>query len=116
MFEHKKAKLATREVYRRRLVKYSVMSMMILIVSLLVGILGYHFIARLEWIDAFMNAAMILGGMGPVDPLPDKTAMIFAGCYAIFCGVAFLLSMGVVVTPIVHRFYHKFHLEIKDDE
>lgn len=115
MFEHKTEPLAGGKVYRARIVKYSFISLFMLIGSLLVGVLGYHFIARLEWIDAFMNAAMILGGMGPVDPLPDKAAMIFAGCYAIFCGVIFLLSMGVIISPIVHRFYHKFHLEIKDN-
>lgn len=114
MFEHKREKLASKEIYRKRLIKYSFISVLMITGSLLIGILGYHYIAHLEWIDAFMNAAMILGGMGPVDEITDNSARIFAGCYAIFCGVAFLLSMGVIVTPIVHRFYHKFHLEIKD--
>lgn len=115
MFEHKKAKLASNKEFRLRIIRFSLISVSIFIVSLSAGVLGYHYIARLSWVDSFENASMILGGMGPVDQLPDNASKIFAGCYALFSGVAFLLGMGVVVAPVVHRFYHRFHLDFKDE-
>ena len=66
------------------------------------------------WVDSFLNASMILGGMGPVDDLPNKAAKVFAGCYALYCGVAFISSIAIFMTPILHRFLHKFHLNTED--
>jgi hypothetical protein len=116
MFEHRKSKLASPEVFRGRLLKFSLISMVIFAVCLFIGIAGYHYIGRLGWVDAFLNASMILGGMGPVDPLPDKSAKIFAGFYALFSGVAFLAGMSIILAPVVHRFFHKFHLDIDDKD
>jgi hypothetical protein len=116
VLEHRKAKLASPQEFRKRLLKFSLISALIFTVSLVIGVLGYHYLGRLGWVDSFMNASMILGGMGPVDPLPDNTAKMFAGVYALFCGVAFLLGMGIVITPIAHRFFHKFHADINDSE
>ena len=79
------------------------------------GILGYHAFARLPWIDALLNAAMILTGMGPVDPMITTSAKLFASFYALFSGVAFITTMGILLAPLVHRFLHRFHLEVIDD-
>jgi hypothetical protein len=73
--------------------------------------LGYHSFEQMSWVDAFVNAAMILSGMGPVTTLQTEGGKIFAGCYALFSGIAFITSLGVVFAPAVHRFLHKFHLE-----
>ena len=76
-----------------------------------VGVLGYHHFDKLSWLDAFENAAMILSGMGPMTQSEPDAGKIFAGCYALFSGLAFITSMGVVFAPVLHRFLHKFHLE-----
>lgn len=72
--------------------------------------LGYHFLESLSWIDALLNASMILGGMGPVTPLQTNAGKIFASFYAIYSGVILLASVGVLAAPIFHRFLHRFHL------
>ena len=79
--------------------------------SLAVGMAGYHFLGRLAWIDAFLNAAMILSGMGPVDILTDAWAKLFAGLYAIYSGLTLVATAGLILAPIIHRFLHRFHLE-----
>jgi hypothetical protein len=78
--------------------------------ALLVGIWGYHTFQALPWLDAFLNAAMILSGMGPVNPPTTAAGKVFAGCYALFSGVAFITTAAVLVTPIAHRVLHWFHL------
>ena len=83
--------------------------------SLLIGVLGYHAIGRLGWVDSILNAAMILTGMGPVDRMDTTAAKLFASAYALFSGVAFLTSVGVLFAPVVHRFMHRFHLELGGD-
>lgn len=79
--------------------------------SLSIGVLGYHFIGGLSFVDAFLNASMILGGMGPVDILTSNAAKIFSGFYALYSGIAFLTSFAILIAPIFHRFLHKFHLD-----
>ena len=86
----------------------------LLTVALMIGILGYHFVARLPWIDALLNASMILTGMGPVDVLKSDAAKLFASGYALFSGVVFLSATGIVMAPIVHRVLHRFHVERGD--
>ncbi|HVU34523.1 MAG TPA: hypothetical protein VHE61_13900 [Opitutaceae bacterium] len=80
-------------------------------VSLAVGVAGYHAFCHLGWTDAFVNAAMILSGMGPIAELPTRSAKIFAGCYAIYSGIALISTTAVIFAPIVHRLMHRFHLE-----
>mgnify|MGYP001562814905 FL=1 len=75
---------------------------------------GYHWLADLPWMDAFLNASMIVGGMGPVDLLTTPSAKLFAGLYAIFSGVMFLGIFGLLVAPVLHRFMHRFHLESEE--
>jgi hypothetical protein len=114
MFEHTKARLAPRPKFRKRLLIAGLLSFTIFTSSLLIGVFGYHYLAELPWVDSFLNASMILGGMGPVDLLKNDASKIFAGCYSLFSGVAFLSSMAIFLTPILHRFLHKFHLDIED--
>ena len=83
---------------------------------LLIGILGYHILAKLGWIDALLNASMILSGMGPVDTLPNNTSKVFASIYAVFSGVVFLSTSAILVAPVVHRLMHHFHLRRKAEE
>jgi hypothetical protein len=83
-------------------------------VSLGLGVLGYHFIAHLAWIDALLNASMILTGMGPVNPLGTTAAKLFASAYALFSGLILISASGIVLTPIFHRVLHRFHLEERD--
>jgi hypothetical protein len=116
MYEHSKSRLAPKHVFRRRLVNAGVISVLIFLFSLSTGIFGYHYLANLSWVDSFLNASMILGGMGPVDILMSNTAKIFAGCYSLFSGVAFLSAMAIFLTPILHRFLHKFHLDPEERE
>jgi len=80
-------------------------------VALSIGILGYHGIAGLPWVDSILNASMILTGMGPVDPMKDTAAKLFASAYAIFSGVVFLSAIGIVLSPIFHRIIHAFHID-----
>jgi len=84
--------------------------------SLGIGILGYHAIGGLGWIDAIVNAAMILGGMGPVDGLTTTGGKLFAAAYALFAGIVFLIVVGVLFVPAIHRFLHRFHLEDGSDD
>ena len=80
-------------------------------VSLLIGMLGYRLLEGLSWLDAFVNASMLLGGMGPVDPLHTTGGKLFAGLYALYCGFMVIAIAGIIFAPIVHRFLHRFHLE-----
>lgn len=82
---------------------------------LCLGIAGYHFIAGYNWVDSLLEASMILGGMGPVKELPSDAAKIFASAYALFSGLIFIAVLGLVLSPVVHRILHKFHVDEKDE-
>ena len=115
MYEHKKQRLASRKVYIGRVRKNGVLALMVIVISLLIGILGYKFtIPCLGWYDSLLNASMILSGMGPmIDPSIElsKTAKVFASFYALFSGITFLSTFGLLIVPVVHRFFHKLHIE-----
>lgn len=104
-------KLLPRREFIRRLGWSIAAGGVLIVISLTIGILGYHWIAELSWIDAFLDASMILSGMGPMSPLHSDTAKFFAGCYAIYCGIALIGTTGVILAPVIHRALHKFHLE-----
>lgn len=74
---------------------------------------GYHYFEEMSWVDAYVNAAMILSGMGPISPMQTVGGKLFAGSYALFSGIVFLFIMALIFAPIVHRFLHKFHMEEK---
>ena len=110
-YEHRSQPLLSRRRFFRRLVAHGLFGLGLLAVALAIGVGGYHFIAGLGWIDSVQNASMILAGMGPVDSMPTAGSKLFASAYAIFSGVVFLGTIGVFLSPIVHRFLHRFHLE-----
>ncbi len=114
MYEHRKQPLVTRGEYLRRLRNSGLIGLTVLAAAWLVGIIGYRLFEGMPWIDATLNAAMILGGMGPVDPLHSNGAKLFASFYAIFSGVVFLAVIGILAAPTFHRFLHRFHLESGD--
>ncbi len=87
------------------------MALILICVSLFIGMLGYHALENLSWIDAFLNAAMLLGGMGPVNAPITVAGKLFAGLYALYCGLAVIFVAGLLLAPLLHRFLHKFHLE-----
>jgi hypothetical protein len=106
--------MATQAEFTRRMVRYGLATAGIILFSLGIGILGYHYLESLSWIDALLNASMILGGMGPVNPLQTNAGKIFASLYALYSGVILLASVGILITPVFHRFLHRFHLELED--
>jgi len=115
MYEHKSEPLLPRELYFRRLLRHAVAAFSVILFSLAIGILGYHFIEGFTWIDSLLNASMILGGMGPVNELHTTGGKIFASFYALFSGIVFLVIAGVLIAPVAHRFLHQLHLEESDN-
>ena len=115
MYENRKQPLAPKHVYRKRITSNALIAALIVMGSLLIGIFGYKMtIPEFDWYDSLLNASMILSGMGPmIDPsIPlTKAAKVFASLYALFSGVTFLTTFGVLIAPILHRFFHKIHLE-----
>lgn len=107
--------LAPTRVFVLRLVGSSALGLILVAVSLLVGMAGYHGYEGLPWIDAFLNASMILSGMGPLMQPATHGGKLFAGFYALYSGLAVLVIAGVMFGPLVHRFLHRFHLEAGED-
>ena len=113
MYETKKQHPLARAKFVRRLLTHFLGAIIVLGVSLLFGILGYMFFEKLTWIDAFLNAAMLLGGMGPVNPPQTEAGKLFAGVYALYAGLVFIITAALLFTPILHRLLHKFHWDDK---
>jgi hypothetical protein len=95
------------------LFSHLLMAFALLAVSLAVGMVGYVGFEKLSWIDAFLNAAILLGGMGPVNPPQTSAGKLFAGCYALYAGLVFIVTAALVFTPILHRLMHHFHWDEK---
>lgn len=115
MFEHHKKPLLNRKEFIHRQLRYTGFSLIVLIFSIGIGTAGYHFWGQLAWVDSFLNASMILTGMGPVDHLNTYAGKLFAAFYALFSGISFLTFVAVLFAPIYHRFLHKLHLNIEGD-
>ena len=115
MLEHHRKPLLSRSQFIRRQMQYALFSLTILVFSIGIGTLGYRFWGELPWIDSFLNASMILTGMGPVDHIQSNAGKIFSALYALFSGISFLTFVAVLFTPAYHRFLHKFHLNLGDD-
>jgi hypothetical protein len=114
--ERRHEPLLSRRAFAWRYVRWGTVAATILLVSLAVGICGYHYLEGIPWIDSLLNASMILGGMGPVDTLKTNAGKIFASFYALYSGLALISVAGLMLTPVVHRFFHKFHLESGEDK
>lgn len=115
-FERQHEDLAPLPVFYRRVAWNLVLAFLFIGVCLTIGTVGYHLTDSIPWIDAFHNASMILSGMGPVVDIHSTTGKIFSSCYAIFSGLAFITNIGIILTPVAHRFYHWLHAEDDDDE
>lgn len=107
--EHHSQPLLPLRHFLLRLARSSSIALLLTSSSLLIGMIGYHQLENLSWTDAFLNAAMLLGGMGPVNSPTSAAGKIFAGCYALYCGLIVIITTGVILTPIAHRFLHRFH-------
>jgi hypothetical protein len=110
-YENNSQKLVPFRVFAGRLAKHVALACCVSAVALLIGIAGYHWVAGLDWVDSLLEASMILGGMGPVNPIETTSAKLFASGYALFSGLVLIGIMGIVLTPVVHRVLHKFHVE-----
>ena len=115
MFEHHREPLLSPALFARRILRHLGLAAAIIGSSLGLGILGYHCCEGLDWLDSLLNAAMILSGMGPVNSIQHPAGKWFAAFYALFSGVAFITTVGVLFAPLVHRFLHKFHLESRGE-
>jgi hypothetical protein len=116
MFEHKSKPLLSRKAFCARFAWSVAATAGIVTFSLLMGSAGYHFLGELPWIDALLNASMILAGMGPVDAIHSTSAKLFASFYALYSGIAFLTMVAILMAPLLHRFLHKFHLEVSEED
>jgi len=110
MYEHLSKPLLPKRKFYSRVFLHFLSGFSLILFSLLMGILGYHFSEGLSWIDSLLNASMILSGMGPVNEIHTNAGKIFASLYSLFSGIIFLASVGIFFVPIYHRFLHKFHL------
>jgi hypothetical protein len=109
--EHRKQSLIGRREFLRRWALFVGIALGLIAGSLAIGMVGYRVFEGMSWIDAYLNAAMLLGGMGPVSELHHASGKIFAGLYAMFSGLVLLVSVGVMLAPLFHRLLHRFHLD-----
>jgi len=113
MYEHHKERPIPRKAFLWRLAKHVAAGVLVVALSLGGGMAGYVCFERLSWLDAFLNAAMLLGGMGPVEPPATPGGKLFAGLYALYAGLVFLVVAGIILVPVVHRVLHRFHWDDK---
>jgi len=115
-YEHKNEPLAPPHVFRRRMIQSGGVVSGVILLSLLLGMAGYHWLGGIpSWVDCLLNASMILGGMGPVDTLKTDAAKVFASFYALYSGIVLLASVGILLSPALHRVLHRFHVETDED-
>src|SRR5437763_16698073 len=116
MYEHRRQRLLPRSAFYLRLARHFGAAFALLVSALGVGVLGYRWTEDMPWIDALLNASMILGGMGPIGDLKTTPGKLFASGYALFSGVFFLAFASILMAPIAHRFLHRLHLTWSDGE
>jgi hypothetical protein len=109
MYEPRTEKPLPGRLFVRRLLLHAAAAFLIVVASVALGMAGYMYFEHLPWRDAFLNSAMLLGGMGPVDAPKTDGGKVFAGCFALYAGLVFLISVGVVLVPMMHRLLHRFH-------
>lgn len=116
MYEaHKQPVISTRRFMRRQ-IRHALVALALILVSLVIGMAGYMGLAKMSVVDAFLNTAMLLGGMGPVGDLKSDAAKIFAGLFALYAGVIFIVAAGILVAPGAHRILHRLHAEETESE
>jgi Kef-type K+ transport system membrane component KefB len=115
MYEKQRQPLLRYSKFLWRLGRALIIGFILIAIALWIGMYGYHRFEKMSWVDSFANASMILSGMGPFGPLTTEAGKIFAGCYALFSGLTFIIVIATILAPVIHRFLHKFHLENKND-
>ncbi len=115
-FESKQDRLLPKPAYYNRLLKNLVVGLSIMLFFLSIGIIGYHITCEIGWLDSLLNASMILSGMGPVTPISSSSGKWFASLYALISGVVFISTIGIILAPVAHRVFHRFHLEDDNNE
>lgn len=113
LYEHRSEQLLSRRRFAWRLWRHFLAALLVVAVSLVLGMTGYRFLAHFSWIDSFLNAAMLLGGMGPVGEIPTTSGKLFAGFYALYSGLVLIAASALLLTPVLHRVMHRIHLEGK---
>jgi hypothetical protein len=116
MYEPSSVPVISRREFTWRLIRHFAVILSLVLLSLSIGMLGYTSLARMSAVDAFLNSAMLLGGMGPVGDLPTTGAKVFAGTYALYAGIVFIFSTGIIIAPFAHRILHKLHADEGDDD
>ena len=116
MFERRGQPMIPRAEFALRVARFAAIAVALLLGSWAVGAFGYHYLQGLDWLDSVLNAAMILGGLGPVDPITHPAAKVFASIYALYSGLVFLVVAALLTAPIFHRFIHRFHVELEDED
>jgi fatty acid desaturase len=111
---NKKHKNITHNIIRHA-TRNTVLGLVLILLALYIGMLGYHGFETMSWTDSFLNASMILSGMGPATNMTTEAGKIFAGCYALFSGLAFIAIIVIIFSPVVHHFFRKIHLESAKD-
>lgn len=109
-YEQSSPDRSDRKIFFTRLVRNLTLGLSLIILSLIIGMCGYRYFEGMSWVDAYANAAMILSGMGPVSPLNTDDGKIFAGTYALFSGIFFLIFIAIIAAPLFHHFFHKLLL------
>jgi hypothetical protein len=113
MYEPKTQRPLARVVFARRLVAHTCIALGLIVVSIVLGMTGYHYLEHLPWLDAFLNASMLLGGMGPVNAPVTHAGKLFAGIFALYAGLVFIVTAALLFTPLLHRLMHRFHWDDK---
>ena len=111
MYEHRSEPLLPWPLFRRRAIRHFGGALLVLLGALLLGMAIYHWTERLDWIESFLNASMLLGGMGPVGDMPNSSAKLFAGCFALYSGLLLIFAAGIILAPLGHRILHSLHLD-----
>jgi hypothetical protein len=111
MYEHRKQRLLSWREFLLRLAGHGVFALLLVSGSLGLGVLGFHLLSRQSWLDAFMNSAMLLGGMGPIGDMGKTSGKIFAAFYALYAGLVFIAVSGLLFTPVFHRVMHRLHID-----
>jgi hypothetical protein len=116
MYEHRRQKLLSRSAFFRRLARQGASALVLVVISLALGTLGFHVLSGQSWIDALLNSAMLLDGMGPVGDLGQTGGKLFATFFALYAGLVFLIVAGLLFLPVFHRVLHRFHLDTSGDK
>lgn len=116
IYEHHQIRPISHAAFVARMVRHGALALVLTLVSIGLGMAGYEYFEDLPWRDAFLNSAMLMGGMGPVDPPRTPGGKLFAGLYALYAGMVYLAIAGVLLVPVIHRVLHRFHWEAKEKE